>query len=111
MSSEKPTSFELAILQVFYDQYGVQGFPPPDTIRVNARKNTGAGRIVSLEAKTRVSCQDGYLDMGGRFIEMEGVPNGLMAVVSIVHSELDQLEIATYGNDSWDGVERGWKII
>lgn len=110
-SNNKPTSLELAILQVFYEEYSVQGFPSPDVIRVNARKNTGAGRIVSLEANIRVCCQDGYLDMGGRFIEMEGVPNGLMAVVSIVHSMLDQLEIATYGNDSLDGEERGWKIV
>jgi hypothetical protein len=111
MSSEKPTPLELSILQVFYEEYGIQGFPSPDVINVNARENTGAGRILSLRTNTRVSCQDGYLDMGGRFIEMKGVPNGLMAVVSVVRSGLDQLEIATYGNDSWDGEERDWKII
>jgi hypothetical protein len=111
MSREKPTPLELSILQAFYEEYGMQGFPSPDDISVNARKNTGAGRIVSLESDARVRCQDGYLDMGGRFVEMEEVHNGLMAVVSIVRSGLDQLEITTYGNDSWDGKERGWKII
>lgn len=111
MNSEKPTPLELAILRVFYEEYGMQSFPFPDAVKVNARKNTGAGRLVSLESDARIHCQDGYLDMGGRFIEMEGVPNGLMAVVSVVNSALDQLEIATYGDDSWDGEERAWKII
>jgi hypothetical protein len=111
MSSERLTPLEFSILQVFYEEYGMQGFPPPGAISVNARKNTGAGRIISLETKIRVHCHDGYLDMGGRFIEMEEVSNGLMAVVSIVHAELDQLEIATYGDESWDGEERGWRII
>jgi hypothetical protein len=111
MSSRKPTPLELSILQVFYEEYGIQGFPSPDIINVNSRKNTGAGRILSLWADTRLSCQDGYLDMGGKFIEMKGVPNGLMAVVCVVHSGVDELEIVTYGNDSWDGEERDWKII
>ena len=110
MSNENLSPLENAILQVFFDEYGNQGFPLPGTIKIRNRENTGAGRYVYLHSSAEVRCEDGYLDMGGRFIEMEGVPNGLMAVVSIENSRLDQLEISTYEED-WDGEERPWKII
>lgn len=111
MNSEKLTPLELAVLQAFYDEYHTLGFPLPSAIKVSARQNTGAGRLTKLEANAEVTCPDSYLDMGGKFIEMEGIPNGLMAIVSIANSTLDQLEIAVYGNDSWDGEERSWKIV
>jgi len=111
VDSENPTPFELAILQVFYDEYHALGFPSPDVVKVSARKNTGVGRYVSLVTNAKLTCDDNYLDMGGKFIEMEGVSNGLMAIISVVNSTLDELEIATYGNNSWNGDERCWKII
>jgi hypothetical protein len=54
--------------------------------------------------------EDGYLDLAGRFIEMDGIPNGLMAVVRIKDGQPDQLEIAVYGDTPWDGQEHRWSI-
>jgi len=41
---------------------------------------------------------------------MTGIPHGLMAVAAVTGHRLDQLEIAVYGNESWDGEERNWSI-
>ncbi len=107
-----PTPLEAALLKVFHELYGVRGFPTPEQVRVRRRENTGAGRFVDLEAEVLDSeLGDGYLDLGGHFIEMEGIPNGLMAVVRITDGRPEQLEIAVYGNDPWDGQEREWSIV
>lgn len=58
-----------------------------------------------------LSCHDGYLDMGGHFIEMNGVEHGLMAVIAVIRSVVTELEITTYGDVEWNGVEKEWKII
>ena len=106
-----PTPLEAALLEVFHGLYGTRGFPSPERVRVRSRENTGAGRYVDLDVEVVQSeLEDGYLDLGGRFIEMEGIPNGLMAVVHIKDHRPDQLEIAVYGNDPWDGQEREWSI-
>ena len=101
---------EVAVLRVFHELYGYRGFPPPERVRVRLRENTGAGRYVDLDVEEGSQSDDGYLDLGGRFIEMKGVPNGLMAVVHVKGHRVDQLEIAVYGNDPWDGEEREWSI-
>lgn len=101
---------EAALLRVFHELYGARGFPSPEGIRVRKRENTGAGRYVDLDVETDSQLEDGYLDLGGQFIEMEGVPHGLMAVVHVRDHRPDQLEIAVYGNDPWDGHERKWSI-
>jgi len=54
--------------------------------------------------------RDGYLDLGGKFIEMEGVPNGMMAVVLIVQGQPKTLELTVYGGDRWDGTEHQWAL-
>lgn len=105
------TPLELAVLEVFHDEYSSLGFPLPDAITVSARSNTGVGRFVTLVTDARLNLENGYLDMGGHFIEMSGVSNGLMAMVSIVNSSLEQLEIAVYGDESWDGSESRWQIV
>ena len=66
---------------------------------------------VDLDAEGDVQLDDGYLDFGGRFIDMTGVSNGLMAVVAVKGGRIHQLEIAVYGNDPWDGEEREWSIV
>ncbi len=105
-----PSPLEAALLKIFHELYGDRGFPAPDMIRVRSRENTGAGRYLDLHVQVESKLDDGYLDLGGQFIEMEGVPNGLMAVVHIKNHRPDQLEIAVYGDDPWDGQERQWSI-
>jgi len=102
---------EAALIKIFHGLYSARGFPPPDGIRVRKRENTGAGRYVDLDVVTHSQLEDGYLDLGGKFIEMEGVPHGLMAVIHVKDHRPDQLEIAVYGNDPWDGEEREWSVL
>ena len=111
MTGESLTSLESSVLEVFCAQYEGEGFPSVHEIFVVSRQNTGAGRVIKLSSSRPLSCPDGYLDMGGHFIEMSGIEHGLMAVVAVVHSLAAELEIATYGDVAWDGVEREWKII
>jgi hypothetical protein len=109
--NERPSSFEFAVLKVFHSLYGdTCNFPDPNEVSIVERSNTGAGRYVKLESSIQVAMPDGYLDMGGRYIQMEGVPNGLMATVAITKGRIDVLEIAVYGNTSWDGQEKSWSI-
>lgn len=105
-----PSPLERALLRTFHKLYGDRGFPAPDRIRVCSRENTGAGRYLDLHVEVETELDDGYLDLGGQFIEMEGVPSGLMAVVHVTDHRPDQLEIAVYGDDPWDGQERQWSI-
>lgn len=111
MSYLDPTPLEAALLKEFHRLYGARGFPAPEQVRVRSRDNTGAGRYVDLVTEVMESELDnGYLDLGGHFIEMKGVPYGLMAVVYIKDHQPEQLEIAVYGNDTWDGQEHEWSI-
>lgn len=111
MNDSSLTPLETAVFGVFHDAYRHLNLPPPSEIRVRSRKNTGAGRYVQVEPVDVGASPDGYLDMAGRFIEMKGVPFGIMAVVAIEHGQLVQLELAVYGDDAWDGVEREWAVV
>jgi hypothetical protein len=111
MSFIAATALEMALFRKFYELYGSQGFPAPALIRVRDRENTGAGRYVDLQVDGAIDLDNGYLDLGGKFIEMDDVPNGLMAAIRVKDHRPDQLEIAVYGNDSWDGTERRWSIV
>ncbi len=103
------TVLERDLLRLFHDLYGDQDFPDASELVVVARRNTGAGRFVDFQRlEERPKLENGYLDMGGKFITMEGVQDGLMAVVLITSHRVDYMEIVTYGNVSWDGVERPW---
>lgn len=101
---------EAALLGVFYGLYGKDGFPHFNDISVLKRENTGGGRYVTLSSPSLSTLADGYLDLGGRFIEMEGIPNGMMAVVAVRDGKVVELEIAVYGGYSWDGEERAWQL-
>lgn len=111
MNAAALTPLEIALLEKFYTMYKDLGFPPPGKLSVRARVNTGAGRFVDLHAEADSGIEDGYLDLGGQFIDMDGIPNGLMAVVLIKNGRPNQLEIAVYGDDPWDGSERRWSIV
>ena len=111
MNDSALTPLEAGVLGVFHDIYRDRNFPAPEAVRVRSRTNTGAGRYVELESAEVSNCVDGYLDMGGRFVEMEGVPFGIMAVVAIERGKLVQLELAVYGEHPWDGTERKWTVV
>ena len=104
------TALELALLAEFTSLHAVKGFPAPHSLSVAARENTGAGRYVILRCEMPCSMEDGYLDLGGKYIEIPGVPRGLMAVVRVVDGCPKEMEIAVYGDDSWDGKENQWSI-
>jgi hypothetical protein len=102
---------ETAVFSRFHEIYGESGFPPPESISVMRRENTGAGRYVDLKSDACIQSNDGYLDLDGCFIEMKGVPNGVMAVVLVKDCHLVTLELTVYGGDSWNGNECEWKIV
>lgn len=91
--------------------YRDSGFPAAEFVSVRRRENTGAGRYVDLESAAELRVSDGYLDLGGSYIEMEGVSNGIMAVALVQSGRLTLLEFSVYGGESWDGDEREWRII
>lgn len=101
---------EAAVLDRFHQLYAAKGFPPAESIRVLHRENTGGGRYVDLECDAEVDL-DGYVDLGGGFVEMSGLPNGLMAVVLLKGRRVKLLELTVYGGDFWDGEEREWRIV
>lgn len=105
------SDMEEVVLRAFHEIYRDAGFPRPEEIAVQRRENTGAGRYVDLASKAKLSIEDGYLDLSGRFIRMLGVPSGLMATVAVESGQLRQLEFAVYGDGSWDGEERMWAIV
>lgn len=111
MTDLELSSLEYGTLRVFHKLYGSAGFPAPQDITVVRRENTGTGRYVELKSDALLTIGDGFLDLGGRYIEMSGVPNGLMAVASVDGGAVTQLEFAVYGNEVWDGQEREWSIV
>jgi hypothetical protein len=111
MRTIQQTALETAVLDRLHELYRARGFPPARSIRALRRENTGDGRYVELESEARVQMDDGYIDLGGSFIEMKGLPNGMMAVVLVKDKHLTTLELTVYGGDSWDGEEREWKIV
>jgi hypothetical protein len=101
---------EAALLREFHHLYSFKGFPDPASIFIAGRSNTGAGRYVELRTLAAPMPDSGYLDLGGKFIEMEGVSTGMMAVILVRDGKPVEIEIAVYGNAPWDGEEREWSI-
>jgi len=111
MKSLEQSALETAILDRFHELYGAKGFPRAAAIRVLHRDNTGGGRYVDLECDAEILLDDGYVDLGGSFVEMKGVPNGIMAVVLLKGGRIKLLELTVYGGNFWDGEEREWRIV
>jgi hypothetical protein len=111
MKTIDQTPLETTLLDRFHELYEAEGFPPAALVKVVRRENTGGGRYADLECDALVQVDDGYLDLAGGFVEMEGLPAGMMAVVLVKRRRLRILELTVYGGDSWDGEERAWKII
>ncbi|MEE9336422.1 MAG: hypothetical protein V3U65_20230 [Granulosicoccaceae bacterium] len=82
-----------------------------ESINVRRREDTGGGRYVDLECDTPVHLEDGYIDLGGSFIEMKDLPSGMMATVLVKGGKLKILEFTVYGGNYWDGEEREWRIV
>jgi hypothetical protein len=104
------TPLEAALIQEFHWLYADSGFPRPESLRVVGRENTGAGRYVALACECDSVMPDGYLDLAGGFVEIDAVPDGLMAIVRIEAGRPVEIEIAVYGEEHWDGVEGTWTI-
>jgi hypothetical protein len=111
MCAYKQTSLETAILDRLHELHMGIDFPAAKTIRVLRRENTGGGRYLDLESDALVRAENGYLDLGGSFIEMTGLRNGMMAVALVKDRRLTTLELTVYGGDRWDGEEHEWKIV
>ncbi len=82
-----------------------------DALQVRRLENTGAGRFTYFEDKDKQVLRDGTYTAQGRVLQMEGVKDGLAFMVDVSAEHINYLEIAVYGNESWDGVERKWKIV
>jgi len=105
------TALERAVLERFHLLYGDKGFPGANSIRVLGRNNTGGGRYVHLECEAPVALADGYVDLGGSYLESSAVPDGLMAVVLVKGGRITMLEITVYGGGHWNGEEDEWRIV
>lgn len=111
MNAFDQTALETALLERFHQLYQANGFPPAVSVDIVRRENTGGGRYADLECDVPVQVADGYLDLAGGFVDMDGLPAGLMAVVLVKQRRLRILELTVYGGYSWDGEERAWKIV
>jgi hypothetical protein len=111
MIPRNPSPLETALLATFHELYKDRGFPSPERVKVLHRENTGSGRYTDLVSPDKTRLDDGCLDLAGHFVEMSGIPNGLMAVARIRDHQLLQIEMSVYGDDPWDGEEREWKIV
>ena len=82
-----------------------------DALRVTRRVNTGAGRYTYFEDMLKQVLRDGTYTAQGKLLQMDGVRDGLAFVVDVSGGVINYLEMAVYGNESWDGVERQWQIL
>ena len=82
-----------------------------DALQVSRRENTGAGRYTYFEDMLNQVLRDGTYAAQGKLLQMDGVKDGLAFVVDVSGGLINYLEIAVYGNESWDGVERAWQIL
>lgn len=81
-----------------------------DCLRVKKREDTGVGRYVHFEDLCDQALVDGSYGAQGRVVEMHGIEGGLYFVIEVSSSRIEYLELVTGGSDSWDGIERQWRI-
>ena len=104
------TELETALLSEFHALYGARGFPRATEVEVISRENTGGGRYLGVSAPHTAAIDDGHYDLGGKFIQMQGIPHGMMAIAWVRGGQLREIEITVYGGDSWNGEERAWSL-
>ena len=81
-----------------------------DGLQATRREDSGAGRYTYVEDACGQVLPDGSYAAQGRMIEMAGLRNGLGFVVEVRSSRISYIELFTYGNERWDGIERNWRI-
>lgn len=81
-----------------------------DGLQVVGREATGVGLFVSLSDMNGQPLPDGVYEAGGCIIEMDGLPHGLDFAICVSGGYMHHLELVTPG-DSWDGVERSWRLV
>jgi hypothetical protein len=103
------TPMERAIIQLVADQH----WPAYrlDQLEVSRREHTGVGRYTHFVDHAQQAIPDGTYGADAHFVDMDGIPNGLFFVVEVEGSRISYLEVVTAGADSWDGVERSWRIV
>jgi hypothetical protein len=82
-----------------------------DGLRVKRRENSGAGRYTYLEDQYKQVLPDGIYAAQGKLLEMGGVPSGMAFLIDVSDGLINFIELAVYGNEGWDGVEREWRLI
>ena len=82
-----------------------------DALQVIRRENTGSGRYTYFADPLHQPLRDGTYAAQGRFLQMDGIRDGLAFFIDVSAGFINYLEIAVYGNESWDGVERQWQIL
>lgn len=80
-------------------------------LQVTRREDTGVGRYVHFEDLAAQPLTDGTYAAEGRRVEMQGIRSGLFFVIDVSSSRINYLELVTCGSDTWDGVERNWKVV
>lgn len=111
MTDEKLTGLERDILSAFHERYREFGFPPIDSLLVQARENTGAGRFTHLKHEKETQLPDGTLFLGKySCLEVSGARYGATVSVDITAAKVNFLEIICNGDDLWDGNESWWRI-
>ena len=81
-----------------------------DGLKVTKRDNTGAGRYTYLEDAHAQQLVDGDYSAQYRWVDMDGIVNGMGWIVAVSDRKLLYIDIHTFGNITWDGVERPWRI-
>lgn len=82
-----------------------------DGLRVKKRENSGAGRYTYLEDQHKQALIDGIYTAQGKLLEMVGVPSGMAFLIYVSAGLINFIELAVYGNEGWDGIERPWRIV
>jgi hypothetical protein len=82
-----------------------------ERLQVVRREDTGVGRYVYFEDLDAQPLTDGTYAAEGRIVEMQGIRNGLFFVIEVSSSRINYLELVTCGSDTWDGMERDWRVV
>jgi hypothetical protein len=105
------TPLEEALLELYCEVYGPNGFPSPCEVHVVARENTGVGRKVDLQCEALTTLADGWAALGDRYVNIPGVPDGVGVAVFVKKGQIVQMELTAFGFAPWNGIEDGWSIL
>jgi hypothetical protein len=104
-----PSELEMAVLE-----HIAQAAPPLrptiGTLRVCRRELTGAGSYTYFAPTVPVVIPDGYITLSS-LILMPGVAHGMGAALAVTSGYPEFLEIFTFGEHLWSGVDSGFAIV